>query len=119
MGCRPGSAFTRRDFDTIDPIAVSDVFWRAPGVSVVEGRWGADVVSRREAGRDHPGPCRLRPYLDGMPMIDWDIDQVRPDDLEGSEIYQGLAAPIEYRNLSNPDGSIPCGVVLIWTRRGG
>jgi hypothetical protein len=54
-----------------------------------------------------------------MPMIDWDLDQLRPEHIEGIEVHQGLAAPIEYRNLINPDGTYPCGVVLIWTTRGG
>jgi hypothetical protein len=70
-------------------------------------------------GRETPGGCPLRPYVDGFPMLDWDLNQVHPDDVEGIEIHQGLAAPIEYRNLINPDGTHPCGVVLIWTTRGG
>ncbi|HUP52755.1 MAG TPA: carboxypeptidase regulatory-like domain-containing protein [Longimicrobiales bacterium] len=114
-----GYLLTRRDFQAIDPMRVSEVFMRVPGVFVEQTRLGAQVVTRREMGRDRPGPCRLRAYLDGMPMPDWDIDQVRPDDIEGVEVHQGLAAPIEYRNLTNPDGTYPCGVVLIWTTRGG
>jgi hypothetical protein len=114
-----GYLLTRRDFLAIDPLRVSEVFLRVPGVYVEETRVGARVVTSRAMGRDQPGPCQLRPYLDGMPMIDWDLDQLRPEHIEGIEVHQGLAAPIEYRNLINPDGTYPCGVVLIWTTRGG
>ena len=114
-----GYLLTRRDLQAMNLLRVSEVFSRVPGVFAEQTRIGMQVVTRREMGRDRPGPCQLRPYLDGMPMPDWDIDQVRPDDLEGVEVHQGLAAPIEYRNLTNPDGTHPCGVVLIWTTRGG
>jgi hypothetical protein len=114
-----GYVLTRRDFDGMNLIELSEVFARVPGVFVEQTRQGARVVTRREMGRDVPGACRLRPYLDGIPMTDWDVNQVRPDVIEGLEVHQGLAAPIEYRNLTDPDGTSPCGVVLIWTTRGG
>lgn len=115
-----GSRFTRQDVDVIDPGFVSDLLWRAPGVTVQRGPRGVQAVSRRRrpVSTDDGRSCRLRPYLDGMPMFDWDFDLVPPEDLEGVEVYQGMAAPIEYRNLLDPDGSHPCGVLLIWTRRG-
>jgi len=114
-----GYALSRRDLDRMNLLALSEVFRRVPGVFIERTRTGAQLVTRREAGRDVPGPCQLRPYLDGSPLPEWDIDQVLPDAVEGVEVYQGLAAPIEYRNLTNPDGTSPCGVVLIWTTRGG
>ena len=112
-----GSRFTRQDVNVIDPGLVSDLLWRTPGVTVERGPRGARAVSSRRVIRDDDS-CHLRPYLDGMPMFDWDFDLVRPEDLEGVEVYQGLGAPTEYRNLIEPDGTYPCGVLLIWTRRG-
>lgn len=114
-----GYQITRRDLLAIDPIVVSDVFTRIPGVTTERTRQGTHLVTRRELARERPGGCRLRPYLDGMPMMDWDIDAVTPRDIEGIEVHQGLAAPIEYRNLTDPDGTSPCGVLLIWTTRSG
>jgi hypothetical protein len=114
-----GYVLTRRDFDDMNLIELSEVFLRVPGVFAERTRFGTHVSTRREMGRDRAGACRLRPYLDGTPMMDWDIDTVHPEDLEGLEVHQGLAAPIEYRNLTDPDGTNPCGVVLIWTTRGG
>lgn len=114
-----GYQMTRRDVQFIDPMVLSELVTRIPGVTVERTRQGTNLVSRRELARDRPGACRLRPYLDGMPMMDWDIDLVHPQDVEGIEVHQGLAAPIEYRNLTDPDGTHPCGVLLIWTTRNG
>jgi hypothetical protein len=114
-----GRRFTRPDIDTIDPQLLSDLFWRTPGVTVQQGQRGARIVSSRPAfTTDDRRLCALRPYLDGIPMFDWDPDLVLPDDLEGVEVYQGSGTPIEYRNLLDPDGTSPCGILLIWTRRG-
>ena len=114
-----GYVMTRRDLDRMQLLVLSEVFSRVPGVFVERTRFGVQLVSRREMGRDVPGACPLRAYVDGSPVLDFDLDTVHPDDVEGLEVHQGLAAPIEYRNLTNPDGTSPCGVVLIWTTRGG
>ena len=114
-----GYVLTRRDFDRMDLIELAEVFARVPGVVVEQTRQGARLVTRREVGRQGSGPCHLRAYLDGVPALDFDLNQVDPDAVEGLEVHQGLAAPIEYRNLTDPDGGNPCGVVLIWTTRGG
>ncbi len=113
-----GTQLTRQDLEVIEPEQVSDLLWRAPGVAAERGPRGTRVVSRRRWLRSDGSACVLRPYLDGVPMFDdWDVDQVRPQDIEGLEIYQRSGAPIEYRNLIDPDGTYPCGVVLVWTRR--
>jgi len=116
---RAGSGYllTRRDLFAFDPVEVEQMFLTVPGVAIAQMRWGAEVVSRRETA-NNGNPCHLRPYLDGMPMMAWDVNQVRAEDVEGIEVYQGVAAPIEYQNLIDPDGRRPCGVVLIWTTRG-
>jgi hypothetical protein len=112
-----GSVFTRRDIERARPLAVSELAARAPGVSVLRGRRGTEFVTLRESDRAYPGPCRLLPYLDGVRMTEWDVDAVRPEDLEAIEIYQGADVPAEYANLYDVYGTPMCGVVLIWTRR--
>ena len=112
-----GYRFTRHDVDLVDAQLMSDLLLGAPGVTVLHGRRGAEVVTRRRIDIGDGGSCHLRPYLDGMRMFDWDFDQVLPGDIEGVEVYQGLDAPLEYRNLVEPAGTYACGVVLIWTRR--
>lgn len=113
-----GTQFTRRDLDEFDPIVVSDVLLRVPGVAVLQTRQGTVPITTRPGSALGQGDCRLRPYLDGIAMYEWDIDQLRPDDLEAIEIYHGPTAPIEYQSLVDPDGHFPCGVLLVWTTRG-
>jgi len=117
-GNASGSRFTRHDIDVINPIEVSDLLSRAPGVTVQRGNRGAQVLSRRRVDNGDGTSCHLLPFLDGAPMFDWDLDLVLPSDIDGVEVYQGLGAPIQYRNIVEPDGTFPCGVVLIWTLRG-
>ena len=52
----------------------------------------------------------------GAPPIDFRIDDVvSPSSIEGIEVYRGLSTvPAEFLN---PDAE--CGVIAIWTRRGG
>jgi len=120
-----GSQLTRKDLDEIDPILVSDVFRRLPGVRVE----GGAIMGRLVGFGDR---CQLRIFLDGLPMGSsfslipdttvadgalsqaptstefWDFDAIPPDYLEGVEVYQGLGTPIQYGPA--------CGVVLFWTR---
>jgi len=112
-----GTQFGRRDLDDIDAVSMSDIILRAPGVTTVTERGKTRVVSGRSAAQLSGDPCRLRLYLDGVAMHDWDLELLRPDDLEGVEIYQGASTPVEYQHLVDPDGVYPCGVVLVWTRR--
>ncbi len=112
-----GTQLSRRDLDLIDPIAVSDVLLRVPGVAVLQTRRGSVPISTRLGSALGQGDCRLRTYLDGVAVYDWDIDQLRPDDLEALEIYHGPTAPIEYQSLMDPDGHYPCGAILAWTKR--
>ena len=112
-----GVQFTRRDLAEIDAIVASDILLRAPGVSVVQGRDGARAVASRLGGTTGQSECRLRAYLDGIAVHDFDLDTLRPDDLEAIEIYHGPSVPIEYSQLVDPDGVNPCGAILIWTRR--
>jgi len=113
-----GTQFTRSDLDRIDPMTVSEVLRRVPGVAVMDTRRGRVPITNRAGGPVGQGDCRLRPYLDGMAMFEWNIDDVLPGDLEAVEIYHGPSVPVEYARLVDPDGHYPCGVVLLWTTRG-
>ncbi len=112
-----GTQFTRRDLIELDPIDVTEVLLRAPGVAVQVGRNGSHPVSSRRESAIGQGDCRLRVYIDGVALYDFDIDTLRPDDLEGIEVYHGASVPVEYQRLVDPDGVYPCGAVLVWTRR--
>jgi hypothetical protein len=114
-----GTRFTRRDLERIDPLVLSELVVRAPGVAVSRRLEGARIVSRRRAAATSDEACYLLPYVDGLPLLDWDVDLVIPSDVEGVEIYQGPTTPVEYLRPVDPRGTQPCGVVLIWTRRPG
>ena len=113
-----GTQFTRGDLDRIDPMIVSEVLMRVPGVAVLQTRRGVVPITTRAGSVLGQGDCRLRPYLDGIAMYDWNIDDVLMDDLEAVEVYHGPSAPPEYQGLVDPDGHYPCGVILLWTTRG-
>ena len=98
-----GNRLTRADLMEIDPIYISDIFRRLPGVRVENGQ-----ILGRMTGFGQT--CNLRIFLDGVPMEGWDFDSIPPEYLEGMEVYQGLAVPIQYGPA--------CGVVLLWTRGG-
>jgi hypothetical protein len=98
-----GSRLTREDLMEIDPIFLSDIFRRLPGVREENGQ----VLGRRIGVGQQ---CILRIFLDGIVMDGWDMNSIPTEYLEGMEVYQGLAVPIQY----GPG----CGVVLLWTRGG-
>lgn len=116
-----GSFFTRAEIEEIEPQRVSDLLRRLPGVELRGGGPGhrrtISMAPRTTPGRS----CPVQIYLDGVLMTrtqaaDVAVDDlVAPGDLEGMEVYRGLASvPAEFLN---PDAR--CGVVALWTRRGG
>lgn len=112
-----GTQFSRRDIAAMNPVSISDIIMRAPGITTVMERGRTSIVLSRAPSRLDNEACRIRTYLDGVHMFDWDLEFLRPDDLEAIEVYHGASTPIEYQYLVDPDGVYPCGVVLIWTRR--
>lgn len=106
-----GHIITREEIDRRQPSDVTDLLRMMPRVRIAS-RHGRDSEVRF-SGR---GDCTPKVYIDGMltnrrqPATVNDL--VHPLDLEGVEVYQGLAQmPGEYSDLTG------CGVVLLWTRR--
>lgn len=113
-----GSRFTYREIEGMNAVTVADVVRRVGGVSVVspEIGFGSEAVSNRRRGVDAgAGRCRLRPYYNGTPTVDFNLELVPPDEIEAMEIYQGASVPVEYLDDTNRSGP-SCGVVLLWTR---
>lgn len=119
-----GSYFTRRDIERIRPGLVSDLLARVPGVRL-ESSGGSNrrrtVTMSRSAAGPGGGPCPVQIFMDGRLLTrggagDIAIDDlVSPGSVNGIEIYRGLSTvPPEFLNPSSR-----CGVVAIWTRRGG
>ena len=103
---------TRDDLEKFPVSFLSDAFSNVPGVQVDRASVGDTKLMG--PARGDPNGCELKVYVDGMPT-DMNIDSFSPEMVELAEIYWGLRTPIQYRgaNASN------CGVVLLWTRRGG
>lgn len=123
-----GHQFDRRDIDRLHPEVVYDIVNRAPGVYVTDPRRsdlsgrGATVgaasyaINPRVPYVDDQPPrseikaCYLAVFVDGARMVDPDLQQISPTDIEALEVYLGSTVPIQYR-------ANRCGAILIWTRR--
>jgi hypothetical protein len=106
-----GSFVTREEIGRRNPVHTTNLLRTVAGVRLVPTRSGRHAVLLR-------GGCPARVYLDGIRVrlagttID---DLVRPQELEGIEVYGSEAGvPAQYGGL----GGGGCGAVLLWTRRG-
>jgi hypothetical protein len=104
-----GTFFTRDDIEYHNPVRLTDLLQRVPGVRTqsMSGRWGNEVFMT--------GNCRPLFILDGMRVLNIDeyggLDElILPHQVEAVEVYRGVAIPVEFGNTS-------CGVVAVWTRR--
>jgi hypothetical protein len=99
-----GSFVTRRDIEERHPQLVTDLLRGLAGVSVVLDRHGAGHLLVR-------GRCRPQLYIDGVAAYSGSsLDRfLRPDDVEGIEVYSTATVPPRYARSA-------CGAVLIWTR---
>jgi len=88
-----------------DPLYVADLFRNIPGVEVVAGRLVmSQSVTLLGGGRG----CEPSLWLDGIRSGIRNYDYIRPDHIEGLEVYTGGGAPEKYNDL--------CGTIVIWTR---
>jgi hypothetical protein len=120
-----GLYITRDDIEARHPTYVADLLREIPGIVVT----GSGVGSRAtvQVGRSTASRCETQIYVDGFLLNrrtgvgrslteDFRIDDaVTPLSVEGIEVYRGISSvPAEFLN---PDAE--CGVIAIWTRRGG
>lgn len=87
------------------------------------GRGGMDAIAPDAVSyqRGARPACYADVYLDGVRVYTgvsgaslWDVNSIEPGSLEAIEYYSGVAQiPIQYRRSGQP-----CGVLLLWTRRG-
>lgn len=121
-----GHYLNREDLDRMRPGLVTDALARIPGVRLESGGGSSFHRRIRMARSSARGNCPVQVYVDGMLLnrggsrmrevpgggVD---DVVSVADVEGIEVYRGVSTvPAEFLN----EHSV-CGVVVIWTRRGG
>jgi hypothetical protein len=132
---RNGGAFIRaEDIAKRKPYRTSDLFRSYPGVRIDDSSGVTQLVSLRGTrqspdngrnvvlGRDtlrtpasNGQKCVLRVGMEGHLMpVDFSVDDVRPDDVMGIEIYLGAATlPVEFSSVQK---DAPCGLVMVWTK---
>lgn len=128
---RRGNGFfiTREQIESRRPALMADLLREVPGVTVTGSGVGnrATISVGRAQAMAQMGGCEAQIFVDGFLMnrrmgagrgapSDFRLDDVvSPLSVEGIEVYRGLGSiPAEFLN---PDAQ--CGVVAIWTRRGG
>jgi hypothetical protein len=96
--------------------SVSTLLATVPGVQLVQQQGGASVVFRRALPGLGSGECAPLLFLNGSPVRGATIDElVTTMDLEGIEVYRGPSQlPGEFAGSDSA-----CGVIALWTRRGG
>lgn len=111
-----GDFITRDEIERRQPLRVTHLIAEIPGVSIVNRPGPSDYIVLNRYKRfdpsGRPGPCLPVVYLDGYRTGGSLDDLVFPSDVEGVEVYKGLAEyPAEF---GSPDAR--CGVVAVWTR---
>ncbi|MDX1624056.1 MAG: carboxypeptidase regulatory-like domain-containing protein, partial [Gemmatimonadota bacterium] len=61
--------------------------------------------------RPEPGECRPLHFVDGVPLAEFDLDDIHPNDIEGLEVYSPASVPAQFKRKGTD-----CGVIVIWTR---
>lgn len=132
---RNGGAFIRaEDIAKRKPVRISDLFRSYPGVHIDDSSGVTQLVSLRgtrqtqEDGRKvslggdslraparNARKCVLRLAIDGHLMPpDFSVDDLRPEEVMGIEIYLGAATiPVEFSSVQQ---DAPCGLVIAWTK---
>jgi hypothetical protein len=110
---RQGHFLTRDVIEQARSSRTSDLLRRIPGLSFRATRRGGYAVRGR-------GGCEPQVYIDGMDVsmfgnVTSVDDLVRPEDLEGVEVYGSSSVPVEF--IRNHPGN-ECGAVMLWTRMG-
>lgn len=118
-----GHYITRADIEARQPLVITDMLATVPGVRLEST--GSGLRRTVHVGRAGANRCPAQIFVDGFLynrptpfgqdqgfVLD---DAVTPNAVEGIEVYRGLSGvPAEFLNPSSG-----CGVVVIWTRRGG
>lgn len=107
-----GRFLAREDIERRNAQMTTDLFRMVPGVNVVQTR------SMRRVLRLRGSNCSPLIWMDGVPLWsgqEFDFDAISPRSIEGIEVYSMANLPPQFRSAA---GTIDCGVIVVWTRRG-
>lgn len=115
----PNGVVDQAEIERVNPVALTVMLGRLPGVRVYDSLGIKKLISRR-GGRMVGGamiPCQLRVMIDGVLVpLDFNLDAIPPRQVYAVEIYLGAARmPPEFGSLRE---NSQCGLALIWTRSG-
>ena len=96
----------RATIEDAQPVLVTDLFRSVPGVEVINN--SRLIMSQSVNLMDGGRGCEPSLWLDGARSGLRQYDHLRPDHIEGIEVYTGGGAPGKYNDL--------CGTVVIWPR---
>lgn len=104
-----GHSVTREEIERRRPRRFTDIFRGIPNLMVASNRGRAHIrLGRSSVGRE----CPPTYYLDGTRFHPGNLDvELRPELIEGVEVYPGNQVPPRFRA-----SDAACGVILIWTR---
>jgi hypothetical protein len=96
------------------PYSVMQLLYDVPSLRVYQSGLDRTIVMR--GGNSFSSqPCAPAFFLDGVEIPSeflTDLDMyVRPQTLEGMEVYRGMMVPPEFHRLNK------CGAIVVWTRR--
>jgi Carboxypeptidase regulatory-like domain/TonB-dependent Receptor Plug Domain len=110
-----GTFLTRAEIERLRPRFLSDVLRRTTSMKMQQGMFGRSRSSSRR--QQNPGgfgmtQCQTLFFVNALPVQNFEPDEMRPEDIEGIEIYDG-AADVPSAFARN---SAACGAVVIWMR---
>ena len=110
-----GSFVTREDIERRHPGKVSEMLRFLPGIHVTQENSDmrpSSVGMNRSLRTTSQENCAVRFYVDGHAYPDGRLDDFRPAEVEGIEIYRSASEiPADFRTRDSM-----CGVIVIWTR---
>jgi hypothetical protein len=125
-----GYFLKREDIERINPTETSELLRAVPGIEVTRqgGNWESSIRSAETPLTMADGQateCPVQVYVNGhmvptaLDAFNFNpgaIDLVRPQDIEGIEVYRRRTEIPHQFMRSGSFGQPPCAVILIWTR---
>jgi hypothetical protein len=116
-----GRFVTAEDIERQQAYRVIDILRRVPGLGVTCGTpsvLGSGCIIEFERARSldargRPRTCPVQYFLDGSPISQEILEALRPESIEGIEIYNGLSE-VPPRLRRGPDTR--CGVIGVWLK---
>ena len=109
-----GTFITREEIERRQPSKVSQLLRYVNGVYIPQDNsdMRPSTVGMRRAAGISAQSCAVQMYVDGQHYADGRLDDFRPSELEGIEIYKSASEiPASFRSRDTM-----CGVIAVWTR---